>query len=271
MVASTFVTLRGVLLLLLARDILGGIIIKGCDRLSVLFPPRNLWSPETWALKDLSAEFNGGITSFIGASSSGKSTLLKLIVNNNEDIIKSSSYMKKSGKFNYVNETHECLYSRQYIGPLFYLHVDYDNSKSCNALFLKHGSPRNEQMLQKVLQLGGLPINSKVSSLLESERRIFEISLAMSRLLGEGPSPVLVLDEYLDKDVLEVKKKIGKFLRSMCADPEINLQVFIATHSESVMRECSDWTIVLNRGRLFHQGPPQSVRKPLQLATSMLY
>ena len=153
--------------------------------------------------------------------------------------------------------------------PWFYM--TYDASKSCLFNVNNHTKQPAGPVTSRLLDLK-LPWESEVSSLLESERRTFEIILALIRSYegeGDGESAsyprVLVVDEALDKDDIGVKRKTYKFLKSICSDPSLCLQVFIITHSASIVTECSDWVVALNAGRVFHCGPPSKIRKPAQL------
>ena len=257
--------LRGVLLLLClgtgAQPGTGAAALVGCSRLTVTFQ-RSGWfglrSDEVLALDQLTCSFGEGITALIGPSGCGKSTLGKLIAKR-EPALHGGQLLAADPSFPF--------YRSHYIDPLYYL--EYDGSQTCKDLLGKatdtSDSNNNTLVLERGLATSGVPPTSKVDSLLESERRMFEIILCLARSRGRGP-PIVVLDEYLDKDSIVVKKKIATFLRAMCADPEVNLQVFLITHSESAMLLCSDYVVALNGGRLFNQGrPTTSFRKPSQL------
>ena len=236
-------------------------VLKGCHRVSVSFE-RNSWfglrSDTVQALDQVTCDFAPGITTLIGPSGSGKSTLGRVIVNQEEG----QEFCKGGGRliFDHSNSTRpQFSYGRQSIDPFFY--DTYDSSRSAYAL-LNLGP--DSIMAEKALSLSGVSFKESVGSLLESERRMFEIILALSKLKGSG-RPVLVLDEYLDKDDLSVKRKVARFMRALCQDPEVGLQVFIITHSRGVVETCSDFVVALCGGRVFHQGEPGRVRFPSQL------
>ena len=250
-------------------SIASGSLLIGTDSLSISFV-RNSWlglrSGRVDALKEASASFSiDGVTSFIGPSGSGKSTLGKHICGraNAPQVTGSLAFSTSAGTSR--------MYRSIYMDPWFYM--TYDASKSC---LVNLSNPAAEQLgpaSSRLLDVK-LPWESEVSSLLESERRAFEIILALIRSYeeegkGGGGSAnlprILVIDEALDKDDIGVKRKTYKFLKSLCSDPDLCLQVFIITHSESIVTECSDWVVALNAGRVFHCGPPDKIRKPAQL------
>ena len=247
-------------------SLVSGSLLAGTDKLSLSFV-RNSWlglrSGKVDALKEVSASFSiDGVTSFIGPSGSGKSTLGKHICGR-----VSAPQVTGSLTFSASAETSP-IYRSIYMDPWFYM--TYDASKSCLFNVNNH-TKQPGPVTSRLLDLK-LPWESEVSSLLESERRAFEIILALIRSYegeGDGESAsyprVLVIDEALDKDDIGVKRKTYKFLKSLCSDPSLCLQVFIITHSASIVTECSDWVVALNAGRVFHCGPPAKIRKPAQL------
>jgi len=236
-------------------------ILQGCERISVVYERSGLFGlrpSKIQALDHITCDFSEGITALIGPSGSGKSTLGKVIAN---QIPGTDQCKGTGGRLLFSDSSYT--YSRKIIDPWAYM--GYDSSLGCEDL-LSRKIPKTEHAIfvEKALSVSGIPIKSRVSSLLESERRMFEIILALSTLQGQG-KPLLVLDEYLDKDDSIVKKKVAHFLRALCLDPYVGMQVILITHSESAMLLCSDHVVALTKGRMSHQGEPKRVNQPAQL------
>lgn len=104
-----------------------------------------------------------------------------------------------------------------------------------------------------------------MSNLLESQRKIFEIYYKLVHIQTPCDCPLLVLDEYLDKDLPSIKNKLVKVLRQLCEHPDINLTVLVITHSRSVMNQFSDHVIALNNAYVFSEGKPDKIVLPAQL------
>jgi ABC-type branched-subunit amino acid transport system ATPase component len=72
--------------------------------------------------------------------------------------------------------------------------------------------------------------------------------LAISRT-GSSHPPLVVLDEYLDKDFPSVLEVIKSKLVRLCGS--IQLQVIVVTHSANVAKVFCDDVIALNGGRVY--------------------
>jgi len=103
-----------------------------------------------------------------------------------------------------------------------------------------------------------------VSSLLISQRKIFEILLGLCRI-EKHPPYVVVFDEYFDKDHSTVLSTVMKNLRVIQDDFNVDIQTFIITHSKSVYQQHSDHTIVLYKGMIYDSGHPTRVNCPAQM------
>eukprot|EP01041_Mallomonas_annulata_P004329 gene4329-8617_t len=232
-----------------------GTPVFGVNNLSKSFIKRENWlKPPTtfWALRNVSLKFEHKITAFVGPSGSGKSTLAKIIAGR-EDATEGTII---------PNQNKTTLQSScGYLDPLFYM--QYDLSRTANQILIPT-SDENKLMLHHVMEILQIPLTLPITSLLESQRRSFEILLAISQIPNPNP-PILILDEYLDKDLSVVRTRINKILHELCNHPEINLQVFLITHSRSVMREVADHTVVLKKGDVFAVGHPQKITLPAQL------
>ena len=215
-----------------------------------LSPPTNVV-----ALRNVSASFPPGITCLCGPSGSGKSTLSKIIAGQytcDEGIIVDA-----------VDDTHKsgprCTV---YLDPLFYL--SYDASKTIES-YVYEGSQcvENDQVINGLHRVLSLPENQSINSLRESQRKLFEIYLALKRHGFNGDQTALViLDEYLDKDMSLVRDSVFTKLRDLCRHEKIQFQVLVVTHSKAVADQC-DHIVVLRKGSIYNQGESKKVLKNL--------
>ena len=180
------------------------------------------------ALSSVSLEFSAPVVTLIGTSGSGKSTLAKLICGL-ETPTSGSIDRCSSGKGAYVD-------------PLFYL--SYDTSKTTSEVLSRHSAYASITRIRDQLAIP----DTRVDSLLTSERRSFEVLLAVSRFAEVSP-PLLVLDEYLDKDLSGSLRIFRESLRLI--HDEIGLQTFVVTHSRSVLDVFSEDVVAMSNGRVF--------------------
>ena len=121
-----------------------------------------------------------------------------------------------------------------------------------------------------------LPLNEKVSSLLESQRKIFELFYAIiqseiNQLLATNyntstmKSYIAILDEYLDKDVASVRSNFYRIIKILSNHPKFQLQVIIITHSKAIFSNYCDRVIVLKDGNKYFEGNPKNASLPIQL------
>jgi ABC-type glutathione transport system ATPase component len=241
----------------------------------------------------ITAQFSG-ITVIVGPPGSGKSTLIKgLHLQSQEDGLATYSGGAKLMEFDTLRISAgevdcTCSYRSAYINEFFY--ETYDNSKTvaktCQTLIGacndESGNINSEKCVSEAYRIAvesmNLPTDTQIKSLMESEKRCFEITLALMRLHSGidrgneqktseacGPS-VLLLDEYLDKDnPAIVGKVISNLKRYMIASAERSMpfQMLIVTHSESVA-DNADWAVAIHKGSLFHEQEPRSLRLPSQ-------
>jgi hypothetical protein len=120
-------------------------------------------------------------------------------------------------------------------------------------------------------------------------RRCAEILLALGRAdetrqsltATHGPNIktfLLVLDEFLDKDMTSILLNIRAFLKLLVdgvkigredgASPPVNVEVqcFIIAHSEKVVKTCADEILVLSYGKIFDFNSAGNVRYPFGMA-----
>jgi peptide/nickel transport system ATP-binding protein len=224
---------------------------------------------ESYALESISASFNEQINTFIGSSGSGKSTLAKCLV---------GMQPISSGKIVFHPSSAKVVFA--YLDPLFYLSYDEDKLvREILAIELASFQQRypSADLAQTILSLLEQPqsnlLDMKPRAMLTTQRKSFEIILSLLRCQQCSSHPqasstfseqslraILVLDEYLDKEMTSVHVKIKAFLQSLLTS--IDLQVFIVTHAKAVWQTYSDHTIVLHHGRVYDQGTIDRVQLP---------
>jgi hypothetical protein len=204
-------------------------------------------------------------TSFVGSSGAGKSTLCELICGVQEP---TSGNIERSSSFS-VGEV---------ITPHYYM--TYDRFRSVKEVLSAESSytAQRDPIVVRAMEILRLPSTSPVESLLVSERRSFDILLALHRIIDhrnegkfetviaedECKGPLICLDEYLDKDLTSVRETVCKSLRSLSSDSVVRLRTIVATHSKNVMSE-ADYVVALKGGVLYSKGAPDVVTLPTQL------
>jgi ABC-type glutathione transport system ATPase component len=205
---------------------------------------------EIYALRDVTVDFAEGITAFCGSSGSGKSTLAKVI---------HGQFPKGEYKGN-VAVTDEAILKipTVYLDPFFYL--TYDTTKTVGH-YLKNDDTQSI-IYREIYSLFDVPLTSVISNLFESQRKFFEILLLFNRMGGleTDDSGLLILDEYIDKDMSSVRSVFFSKIRQLCAMENIKFQVIIVTHSNAVCNSC-DKVIALKNGIVYSYGAPEKIMK----------
>ena len=216
------------------------------------------WKREAYehcALSEVTLDFTPrGVHTLIGTSGSGKSTLLKLL---------SGMEVPTSGTIDSDGAVGTCFIDQHFYAtypPLLSLQDVLNSLPSCRR-----------QIYSNAFEKFKIPSTQPAQSLLESDRRLFEVILALSRV-DEGAMPILCLDEWMDKDFKTTHKKLSEFFSVACQNSNINLQVLIATHSKNVLQQFSDHVVVINKGRIFHEskGTVRKASLPAQLLVNMI-
>lgn len=203
-----------------------------------LFPKPS--GEETIALHPFSLNLTTPILTLIGTSGSGKSTLSKLIC---------GKELPTSGTIHRRSEA-----CGAYIDQHFYM--QYDSKSTTYELLSQY---KDTLGLASRLHLP----NTRIDSLLNTQKRLFEITLALLRT-ASVEHPLVILDEYLDKDMTPSLQLIKVSLDQLCR--EMALQVIIVTHSRAVLQVFHDEVIVLNKGRVYSQSfNRKDVNMPAQL------
>lgn len=204
----------------------------------------------TIALRNVTASFPQGITALCGPSGSGKSTLSKIIAG--------QFGCDEGGIVSSIADQSTCC--TVYLDPLFYL--SYDASK----IVASHLSNNDDDTaLDYLRSVFAIPEDRTVNALLESQRRLFEVLLALTRGgYDSEKSALVILDEYLDKDMSSVRELFFNKLRELCTQSQqkVKFQVLIVTHSKAVASSC-DHIVVLTKGVVYNQGEVGRVMKYL--------
>jgi len=157
----------------------------------------------------------------------------------------------------------------------------YDQNLTVEQLFHRLYSKYSKEFevngsYNDLMSIVQLPLNEKISNLLESQRKIFELFYAilhaeMNQLLDANSntsitkSYIVILDEYLDKDVASVRSNFYRIIKMLSNHPKFQLQVIIITHSKAVFNNFCDRVIVLKDGNKYFEGNPKSATLPNQL------
>ena len=196
-----------------------------------------------YGLNGITTEFQScGINVILGSSGSGKSTLLKILAGIDEptrgSIVDSSTTV--------VNNVKR---STAYLNDQF--HMSYDKKLTLNDV--RKSLRDNSDDMVKICNSLEFPQSESAQNLLESDKRIFEIVLAISKL--ETPRGcILCFDEYFDKDFKSTHTKVSSYLAWLCRHDGLAMQVFIGTHSKGVLSSFGkEKVVILNKGYLFYE------------------
>jgi ABC-type glutathione transport system ATPase component len=227
-------------------------VVRGVKALSVNFVRKGWFQTpkEIYALRDVTVDFAKGITAFCGSSGSGKSTLAKVV---------HGQYPRDEyvGNVAVIDDTISKIPS-VYLDPFFYL--TYDTTKTVGH-YLKNDDTQSV-IYKEMYSLFDVPVASVINNLFESQRKFFEILLLFRRMGGleADDSGLLILDEYLDKDMSSVRSVFFSKIRQLCTKENIKFQVIIVTHSNAVCNSC-DRVIALKNGIVYSDGAPEKIMK----------
>ena len=208
------------------------------------------------ALVDIDVDFAPGITALCGSSGSGKSTFAKILHGRFPREEYTGEVIRNDGKASKINSV--------YLDPFFYL--TYDSTKTVEYYLKSHttAAPVGTILYQTINTLFQIPPSSVINSLLESQKKLFEVQLLFDRLGGNSTdvAGLLILDEYLDKDMTAVRTLFFSKIRELCDNTQVNFQVIIVTHSKTVCK-CCDSVIAMKNGFVYCTGTPDKVMKHL--------
>jgi hypothetical protein len=218
--------------------------VTGVSRVCKVFPPnRSFLSPFGFgttskiALSNVTATFCSSVTAFVGPSGaskmkkdfihnftshfsllstgSGKSTLAKTIIGMNPENVQGEVHLSKHssgpGSVAYMDFLFPSRYDAGWQPQrlLRELCSSQQKREACVAALSAMQIPADVPVRRLVLSslLLSTPCFNMVHSLLESKRKSFEVLLALGMAPGAAPH-LLVLDEFLDKDVKSVRREV---------------------------------------------------------------
>ena len=244
----------------------------------------------TYTLYNFTANFSNSVTSLVGPTGSGKSTLAKVILGiepvSEGNMIMSS---RSTPSFTLAQASSTDAYSirsfridagttstssagfamdnNKHLGLVDnFFESTYNIRSSVKKVIGFELEGVSEFFALKLLSLFNIPVDCAVTSLLESQKKTFEIILCLSRCHNCNICPpyVLVLDEYLDNCSRGARQQIHQNLKLLNQLEDAQLQTILITHSQSICLECSDRCIVLNNGYKVYEGDPKNIVVPPQ-------
>jgi ABC-type multidrug transport system ATPase subunit len=231
----------GLLLQETFTKITNGIVLEGVSK---TFQGRSLFGNyENAAIKGVSADISDPLVAFIGPSKAGKSTLAKCIADR--------SYIS-SGQIHYPTVSNTAVVA--YLDHLY--SMKYDRTQKCDSLIqplATIGNPECIRIKECILECIGSELkNQRVQDVLESQRALFEVTHCLLSIPDLQSSPVLILDEYLDKMASSVRKRFLANLQRLAEQNDVHLQTIVITHSRKTLEDCDCTTYLFQKGRLFN-------------------
>ncbi len=190
-------------------------------------------------LKDISFELKKGyIMGFIGPNGSGKTTIIKLILNL---LNKNSGEIKVFGKDNVTDE----IVIKDNIGFVFeenhyYEHLTVKKMKDIVAPFYSKWS---DEDFNKYLSRFNLDENKKIGNLSKGNKIKFALAIALSH-----NAELLILDEPTSGLDPLFRNEFCDILREFIQDE--NKAVLFSTHITSDLENVADYVTYINRGEL---------------------
>jgi len=190
-------------------------------------------------LKDISFELKKGyVMGFIGPNGSGKTTIIKLILNL---LNKNSGEIKVFGKDNVRDE----IFIKDKIGFVFeenhyYEHLTIKKMKNIVAPFYSKWS---DEDFNKYLTRFNLDENKKIGNLSKGNKIKFALAIALSH-----NAELLILDEPTSGLDPLFRNEFCDILREFIQDE--NRAVLFSTHITSDLENVADFVTYINRGEL---------------------
>ena len=259
----------------------------GVERLTKVFQPKQLFGfgkkdGQKVAINSLSLDFHPNtVHTLLGPSGCGKTTLMKILCGIDSP---TSGFLKVASGADVILKDHE--------------HIEFPSNSSSRTTLLKSSSLYQSILIDHKFSSSysttlcindieaSLPTSAQnflcksyiirkseqARSLMESDRRILEVMLALSTLNIDRYGAVICIDEWIDKDFQSTHRKFSRFLRDLCGAVEFDLKIIISTHSRGVMQHYNDRIIVLNKGQLYHIGSGDIDKKllPVQMLNNMI-
>ncbi|HEY9870388.1 MAG TPA: ABC transporter ATP-binding protein [Candidatus Obscuribacterales bacterium] len=212
------------------------------DRLKeLLWRNRRCYHREFWALRDLTVNFEQGVTTaLLGPNGAGKSTLLQIIAG---VLQPTSGHVRVNGRLTAILE----------LGAGF--QPDYSGRENVilNGMIL--GIPRSEMLermdeIAEFAEIGDFfdqPIGTYSSGMV--------VRLAFASAINVNPD-ILLVDEALAVGDAAFQKKCVKKIRAL---KESGKTILFVSHNMAQVTRFCDQAVVLNGGRLLKQGPIDEV------------
>lgn len=222
-------------------------------------------------LNNINLILNQSISLFLGVSGSGKSTLGQVIINK---IPITKGYIQ----YQYIDNNNSNSNSNSNIIPnSCYMDIFYSSTYDSNQPIMKIlQSCYIPKQLDNIIQIleRYIDIYQTPNQCLLSQRRIFEIGLSIllcykSKQQYET-SPLLIIDELMDKDYITTHHIIHKVLLDFIIT--YNLQVIFITHSKKLWNEYQkdSITVILDNGNIISSLPSHRVTLPYKLLQNMI-
>lgn len=218
------------------------------DRITKRFGPKT-------AVDDFSAELPVGVHGLLGPNGAGKTTLMRLM----------AGVLAPSGGQILLDGTPILTMGQAYRARLGYLPQQFGYYPAFTALdFLLYmaavkGLPKPyaraeaAELLERV-HLGG-EMNQKIKTFSGGMKQRLGVAQAM-----QGKPDIMILDEPTAG--LDPKERI--FFRNMLADYAKDKLVLLSTHIVADVESIAGNVLVMKKGRLLHQGPPQHILQAVE-------
>jgi cell division transport system ATP-binding protein len=206
-----------------------------------------IYPPQTIALKNVSFNIEKGeFVSIVGRSGAGKTTLIKLLLR--EEELTQGRILFKNQDISKISFDKLPFY-RQKIGAIF---QDYKLLASKTvyenvAYAMEVMGARNEDILRDVKEvLGIVGLQEKVNNFPKELSGGEKQRVAIARALVVRPQVIVAdeptgnLDPYHTKDIIDLLKKINDF----------GTTVILATHDKEIIDRLRQRTITLEEGRI---------------------
>lgn len=212
-------------------------------------------------LKDISFTVEkGDVVAVIGSSGSGKSTMLRCLINletvDGGDVAIEDRYLVKQGKYPSKKEIKQITSKMGMVFQQFNLFPHLSVRKNLETpVKLTKKSDKNELSLQceEMLQKVGLSdkIDAYPSQLSGGQKQ----RVAIARALMLNPDimlfdePTSALDPELTGEVLSVMKKLA----------EEHMTMIVVTHEMAFAREVANKVIFMDDGKILEEGSPDDI------------
>ncbi len=194
-----------------------------------------------WALRDVTMSVRRGeIVGIIGPNGSGKSTLLRLLVGISPP---TSGTVSVSGRYAALLE----------LGAGFHPQATGRDNAYVNALFMGLTREQAREKLPEIIEFSGLeefadqPMRTYSSGMY--------LRLGFSVAIHVQPE-ILVIDEVLAVGDVDFQQKCFDHFAKL---RERSTTILLVTHNVNTLRDFADRVILLEKGQVVRDGPPEEV------------